>query len=126
MKTATDLLAATAAALLCWLALQAAPVPPAKPLVAPPSLAGAWVAYWHTCPWQTVLLEGGDYAAERTGADGVPTRFVGTWRMDGPVIEIREGLVTEHGVGTMATYRFALKRGTTESACGGLRLVRSR
>lgn len=120
MRTALDCLTAALAGLLCWLVLQAAPVPPPRPAPAP-ALAGAWVAYWGGVPWHTTLLEGGAYAAER---DGGRVRFEGTWRLDAPVLVIEEALVTTDGVGAATTYRFALKRGTTASACGRLRLVR--
>jgi hypothetical protein len=112
------------AAMLLLLALAgdlaAAPVPPPRPR---PPLAGEWTALWSGSPFLTVLRHDGGYRAERAGGW---TCYEGRWSLEGDRLTIEERVTSAEGHGPTYRYTFTLRAGRTDSACGGLRLLRRR
>lgn len=100
------------------LSLVAAPVPPPRAFRPRPPLPGAYVALWSGAEWPTLLLEGGDYIAERPGL-----LYHGTWALKGDTLTIRERRVTAGWVGEYTSYTFTLQPGKLQTADGAFRLV---
>lgn len=115
--------------LFCFLALSSvliadalsAPVPrprPAPPPAARPALPGLYDMAWYGSRYRTVLWAGGQYEAG-IGPDG--PRYVGTWRLDGDTLTIRERAV---GSDWYAEKTWELVPGKLASACGHFELRR--